>query len=64
MAFCWVCILKENKDTPISHCQCDGCWWPGDGRSQGISSHDIDFIYMEYSIAHMERVNEIVHGIV
>ena len=27
-----------------SHCQCHGCWWPGDERSHGLSRHDIDQI--------------------
>ena len=25
------------------HDQYHGCWWPGDARSQGVSSHGIDF---------------------
>ena len=32
----------EDKDLSIGHSQYHGCWWPGDTRSQGISSHDID----------------------
>ena len=37
-------ILKEDKDLPILHSQYHGCWYPGDARSQGISSHDIGLI--------------------
>ena len=25
------------------------CWWPGDAKSQGISSHGIDWFLLEYS---------------
>ena len=31
------------------HTQCHGHWWPGDARSQDISSHRIDLIILEYS---------------
>ena len=36
--------LKQDKDLPILHSQCHGCWCPGDARSQDISSHDIDLV--------------------
>ena len=29
--------------------QYHGCWCPGDKRSQGISTHGIDLIFLEYS---------------
>ena len=32
------------KDLCILLSQYHGCWWPGDTRSQGISSHDIDLV--------------------
>ena len=32
------------EPTPILHSQYHGCWCPGDVRSQGISSHDIDLV--------------------
>ena len=35
-------ILKQEKDLSILYNQYHGCWCPGDVRSQGISSHDID----------------------
>ena len=38
-------IIKKDRNIPISHSQYHGCWWPGDARSQGISSHDIDLFY-------------------
>ena len=31
-------FLKEDKDRFILHSQYHGCWWPGNTRSQGISS--------------------------
>ena len=33
---------KEDKGTHIAHSQYHGCWYLGDARSQGISSHGID----------------------
>ena len=41
-------ILKE-KGLFILHHQCDGCWWPGDARSQSIGSHGIDVALSKYS---------------
>ena len=35
-------FLKYDQDLYILHSQYHGCWCPGDVRSQGISSHDID----------------------
>ena len=35
-------FLKYDQDLHILHSQYHGCWCPGDVRSQGISSHDID----------------------
>ena len=32
------------------------CWWPGNTRSQGISSHGIDLVCLESSGPHMVRV--------
>ena len=31
--------------------QCHGCWWPGDIRSQDISSHTIGWVLLEYRAA-------------
>ena len=39
--------LKQEKNICISHNQYHGCWWPGNVRSQGISSHGIDLLYLE-----------------
>ena len=36
--------LEQDKNLPILHNQYHGCWCPGDVRSQGISSHDIDLV--------------------
>ena len=35
-------FLKQEKDLDILYNQYHGCWCPGDVRSQGISSNDID----------------------
>ena len=44
-------ILPHREQGPINPTygsQYHGCWWPGDGRSQTISSHGIDLV-LEYS---------------
>ena len=38
----------EDKDLFVLLSQYRGCWWPGDARSQGISSHGIDLVLSEY----------------
>ena len=38
-----------RRRTSLSYSQYHGCWWPGDPRSQGISSNDIDLAKQEYS---------------
>ena len=35
---------KKDQDLHIPQSQYHGCWCPGDVRSQGISSHDIDLV--------------------
>ena len=35
-------FLKQEKDLYIVYIQYHGCWCPGDVRSQGSNSHDID----------------------
>ena len=47
----------EDKDLFILHDQCYGCWWPGDARSQGISSHGIDLLLPECPSFSTRRVN-------
>ena len=42
-------ICKENKNICIALSQYHCCWWPGDVRSLGINSHDIDVFWMWYS---------------
>ena len=37
----------EDRGPFTSHCQCHGCWWAGDARSQCISSHSIDLLNLE-----------------
>ena len=57
----WYRSLKsfpmEDKDLFILHSQYHGCWWPGDARSQDISSHDIHLVFPEYSSFCVRRVN-------
>ena len=36
-------------------CIVDGCWWPGNARSQGISNPCIDLVLLQYSGTHLER---------
>ena len=38
----------EGKEPIIIHNQNHGFWWPGDARSNGISSHGIDLVLTEY----------------
>ena len=35
-------IFAHVRQGPVNSSQYDGSWWPGDTRSQGISSHAID----------------------
>ena len=44
----WNPSLGENKDPFIVHGQYNGCRWPGNTRSQSISSHGIDLVLLEY----------------
>ena len=56
-------ILPHREQGPINPTygsQYHGCWWPGDGRSQTISSHGIDLV-LEYS-GISTRTNEISDG--
>ena len=39
-------FLMEYMDF-VSCNQFHSCWWPGDARSQGISIHDIDAVFLE-----------------
>ena len=49
--------IAGNKEPFILYGQYYGCWWPGDGRSHDISSHDIDSIFLEYSGLGIRKVN-------
>ena len=46
----------EDNSQSILQSQYHGCWWPGDGRSQGINSYGIDLVSTEYSISPTWRV--------
>ena len=39
----------EDEDLFILCRQYHGCWWPGNARSQGISSNDIGLVVLECS---------------
>ena len=40
----WLESFLCKTRTCLFHSQYHGCWWPGDARSQSISSHGIDLI--------------------
>ena len=35
-------VVEILPHVPTLHSPYHGCWWPGDARSQGISSHNVD----------------------
>ena len=41
----------EQRGLFILYSQYQGCWWPGNTRKQGISSHNIDIIMLEFSVS-------------
>ena len=47
----------EDKGLFILYSQYHCCWCPGDVRSQGISSPDIDLVILEYIIRSPRRIN-------
>ena len=48
--------ILQDLDPFFLQSQYHGCWWPGDTKSQGISSHVIDLIIPQYSICSTRRV--------
>ena len=42
-------FLTEEKDLRILHSKYHGCWCPGDLPGQGIYSHGIDLVLIEYT---------------
>ena len=40
-------FLMKDKQLFILYSQYHGCWWPGDARNHGISSHSIDLVLLE-----------------
>ena len=50
-------FLVEDEDQLIPHSQYHWCWWSGDARSQGISSHDIELGIPVYSTFSSRMVN-------
>ena len=53
----WKFYLMEAKEPIILHTQNHGCWWPGDAFSQGISSHGIGLVLLEYHSFNTRRCN-------
>ena len=49
--------VGHNKDLLVLHAQYHDCWWPGDTRSQVISSNGIDLVILEYSHPSTTGVN-------
>ena len=44
-----VIFIMDDNNLPILHSQYHGGWWPGDTWSQGIGSHGIGLVCLEYS---------------
>ena len=55
-------FLGEDKDLFTLLSQYHGCWCPGDVRSQGINSHGIDLVLLEWSSFSTRRVNSLTSG--
>ena len=51
-------FTKQDKNLFILHSKCHGCWWLGDARSQGISSHGIDLVHQVKSSLSARRVDD------
>ena len=47
----------DDKDMFIPHNETHSCWWPGDGRSQGISIRAIVIVLPKYPSLSIRRVN-------
>ena len=64
----WDSLSRKTKISPFHTVSIMACWWPGDIRSQGISSHGTDFRLGKYSksqihaswYSHSPRVQSIV----
>ena len=54
---CWPSMETNELFILQSYSQCHGCWWPIDPRIQGINSHDIDLIILEYLCLSTRNVN-------
>ena len=55
----WIKNLNLNlifKNVHVIYCQFHDWWWPGDLRSQGIISHDIDQVLWAYSVSPQKRL--------
>ena len=37
-------FLVDNKNMLMPHSQYHGCWWHGEARNGGITTHDIDLV--------------------
>ena len=47
-SMCWASFLLVGMDLFMGQCQYHGCWCPGDARSQGIISHDMDLSHKSH----------------
>ena len=54
--------FMEGKDLYIWYSQYHGCRYPGDARSQGISSYGIDLFLSEYSGLSTRGINSLATG--
>ena len=56
-------FLVGYKDRFIIYGQHHDCWWTGDARSQGVSSHGIDLVLSGYSgFIHLTRWSNFASG--
>ena len=50
----------QNNDFFIQYGQYHDCWWwPGNARSQDISSHGINLVSLEYSTFSTSRIKPV-----
>ena len=54
---CWNSCQRKTRTSITQRSQHCGCWWPRYARSQGIRSHGIDLVLLEYSSLCTTRLN-------
>ena len=56
IVFCWAAPARKKQNMYIFHCKSHGWWCLGDTRSQCIGRYDIDWVFPESSVPHMEMI--------